>query len=188
MKRYPTRVAVATLFLACAVQAFAQPGYPTYKKPAPKPSASKSAAPSPAATATASPDATPAAATKPTGPLKMISTDGTNKSSPIRVTELNYYDEGYGSKYNAEVRISGAIQNTSKTAELKKVTVKLQVVDLDNQVIQEWKQSPGVLKPGQTYRMNPSVWRNSLGTVLKGRIMVDHEEAVEKDAKKDGTK
>lgn len=184
MKRYPTRMAVATLFLACAVQAFAQPSYPTYKKPAPKPSASKTATPSPSA----SPDATPAAVTKPTGPLKMITTDGTNKLSPIRVTELDYYDEGYGSKYNSEVRISGAIQNTSKTAELKKVTVKLQVVDLDNQVIQEWKQSPGVLKPGQTYRINPSVWRNSLGTLLKGRIVVDHEEAVEKDAKKDGTK
>jgi len=118
----------------------------------------------------------------------MITTDGTNKLSPIRVTELNYYDEGYGSRFNSEVRISGAVQNTSKTAELKKVTVKLQVVDLDNQVIQEWKQAPGVLKPGQTYRMNPNVWRNSIGTLLKGRIVVDHEEVVEKDAKKDGTK
>lgn len=184
MKRQATQVLVGTIFLAAALQAYAQPNYPT-RKPTPKASPTQTTSPSPNAQPQAEPAPTPS---KPKGPLKMITTDGTNKQSPIRVTALDFYDEGYGTRYNAEVRVSGSVQNNSKTAELKKVVVKLQIVDQDNQVIQEWKEIPGTLKPMQSVRIQPPVWRNSLGTLLKARFQVEHEEVDEKDAKKDGSK
>lgn len=178
MKNTVIKALVGSLLVVGALQAYGQ-NYPTAKpKPKPKPSASTSASPSPAPTAG---DPTPK---PPLGPLKMISTDGTNKNSPIRVVDLQYYDEGYGSKYNSEVRVSGTIQNTEKTAELKKVLVRLQIVDGKGDIIQEWKENPGTLKPGQQYRVNPVVWRNSLGTMLKARFMVEHEEVPKKDGAK----
>ena len=176
MNKTVTKALIGSLLLAGALQAFAQ-NYPTAKpKPKPKPSATASASPTSAPT-TAPADPTPK---PPLGPLKMISTDGTNKLSPVRVVDLQYYDEGYGSKYNSEVRVSGTIQNTDKTAELKKVLVRLQIVDGKGEIIQEWKESPGTLKPGQQYRVNPVVWRNSLGTMLKARFTVEHEEVPKK--------
>lgn len=216
MKKHSIRLFAGILFLGAAVSSYAQGNYPRARPRATSTAAgTPSATPNPGGTtATGTPSATPGTAggataspttRMQTGPLKMITTDGTNKLSPIRVTELNYYDEGYGSKYNSEVRVSGAVQNTGKT-ELKKVVVRLQIVAAANtspsgdgastpspspaprtaasDVIQEWKENPGTLKPGQTYRMTPTVWRNSLGTVLKARMIVEHEEAVEKDAPK----
>ena len=171
------------LFVGLATAAaFADPSYPTAPKPKPRPTASTSASPSPSPSASETPS-TP----KRSGPLKIITTDGTNRESPIRVQNLNFYDEGYGSKYNSEIRLSGGVQNTSKTATLKKVTVSLQLVDTQAKpnVIQEWKENPpgGELKPGQSFDIKPAVARNSLGTMLKARMLVTHEEVVEKDAK-----
>lgn len=185
MQKLTHRALAGALFLGIGMVAYAQPGYPTApKKPKPSASASQSPSASPSASATEQPEQTPPPAA-PTGPLKMIQSDGSNKSSPIRVTEMNFYDSGYGTKYNSEMRVSGAVQNSSKTATLKKVVVRLQIVDSGNppQVVQEWKENPGELKPGQIYRINPGVARNTLGTLLKGRMLVDHEEVVEKDAK-----
>lgn len=186
MKDIKCKTIAGILFVGAALNAFAQPGYPTAPKPKPKPS--KSASPSPSASPTAAPTTAPtpdasASPKMPTGPLKMITSDGTEKKSPIKVTELNFYDSGYGSKYNAEMRLSGAVQNTSKSDTLKKVTVKFQVVDSTGKTVQEWKEIPpgGELKPGQTYRINPGLARNTLGTLLKGKIVVDHEEVVPKD-------
>lgn len=124
----------------------------------------------------------------------MITTDGTNRESPIRVQGLNFYDEGFGSKYNSEIRLSGGVLNSHKTATLKKVTVSLQLVDTQAKptVVQEWKEVPpgGELKPGQVFEVKPAVARNTLGTMLKARMIVTHEEVAEKDgkdAKKSGT-
>ncbi|MBT9582159.1 hypothetical protein IV102_02350 [bacterium] len=190
MNQLKTKAAAGILFLAAALNAFAQPTYPQAPKPKPKPSASATASPSASPSASASPDASPSPKL-PTGPLKMITTDSVNpnKKSPIKFTEINFYDSGYGSKYNAEMRLSGAVLNSSKTDTLKKVTVKYQVVDTAGQVVQEWKESAGDLKPGSTYRINPGVARNTLGTMLKGKMVVDHEEVPPKDgAPKDGAK
>jgi hypothetical protein len=177
------------LFLAAAVNAFAQPTYPKAPKPKPKASASASPSESPSTSPSADPSAS-ATPKLPTGPLKMLTTDSVNpnKKSPIKFTEINFYDSGYGSKYNSEMRLSGAVLNTSKTDTLKKVTVKYQVVDNAGQLVQEWKESAPDLKPGATYRINPGVARNSLGTNLKGKMVVDHEEVPPKDGPKDGAK
>ena len=185
MKKYKTQAVAGILFLAAAAGAFAQPSYPT-AKPKPKPKASASASPTaPSANPTQAPEAS-ATPKLPTGPLKMITTDSVNpnKVSPIKFTEINFYDSGYGSKYNSEMRLSGAVMNSSKTDTLKKVTVKYQVVDTAGQVVQEWKEVAGDLKPGQTYRINPGVARNTLGTMLKGKMVVEHEEVPPKDGAK----
>lgn len=213
MKNASIRLAAGILFVGAAVNAFAQPSYPQAPqrpRTSPTSAGTPSVTPSPGGASPAAPGTSSPAAEMPRGPLKMISTDGSNKQSPIRVTELNYYDEGYGAKYNSEVRVSGAVTNTGKK-DLKKVTVRLQIVDTNTggtstrpsgitpspavaarpagsgpDVIQEWKEIPpgGILKAGQTYRITPAVWRNSLGTVLRARMLVEHEEVLEKDTPK----
>jgi len=188
MKTRRSQVA-SLIFLVAALNAVAQPTYPKAPKPKPKPTASASASPS--ASPSAAPDPSPSASPSPkmpTGPLKMITTDGTNKKSPIKILDLECYDSGYGTKYNSEMRLSGSVQNTSKSDTLKKVTVKYQLVDIKGEVIQEWKEAPGDLKPNQIYKINPGVARNSLGTLLKGKIVVEHEEVVPKDGAKTGAK
>lgn len=160
---------------------FAQ-NYPKFK-PSPRPKATSTPAaetPTPAATPEAS--ATPA---RPTGPLKMIVSDGKNKDSPIKVLDMQYYDSGYG-KYNSEVRVSCKIQNAGSKP-LKKVTLKLQIVNGDKQVVQEWKKAIGDMKPNQVESYNPGVWYNTLGVILQGRVQVEHEE-VPKDAPSDKSK
>ena len=161
---------------------FAQ-DYPKFK-PSPRPKATttpSASTPTPDA-ATPAPAATP---DKPKGPLKMITTDGKNKDSPIKVLEMNYYDSGYG-KYNSEVRVSCKIQNAGSNP-LKKVTLKLQIVNGDKQVVQEWKKPIGEMKPNAVETYNPGVWYNTLGVLLQGRVTVEHEE-VDKDAGKDKAK
>jgi len=107
----------------------------------------------------------------------MISTDGRNKDSPIKV-KTNFYDQGYGSQYNSEIRFSGAVENTSKKETLKKVTVKMQLVDTQSPptVVKEWKSTPGDLKPNQIYQIPERVDRNTLGTKLDARLLVELEE------------
>ena len=171
--------AVGVLLAVSLAGLVAAQDYPQAPKPTPK------ATKTPAAS-TPTPDATPDATatpgtTQPQGPLKMIKTDGKNKESPIKVTALNYYDSGYG-KYNAEVRVSCSIQNAGKD-ELKKVTLKLQIINGDKLVIQEWKQPIGVMKPNQVYNYNPGVWYNSQGIMLQGKVEVEHEEVPKKDDK-----
>lgn len=191
MKRFTPMVLIASVALAFGPSVYAQ----NYPKSQPKPSKSASGNPedssakpsktpkksaSPAASATPEASATP---DKPTGPLKMIKTDGRNKESPIKVTELNYYDAGFGAKFNSEIRVSCKIQNTSTTDELKKVTLSLQVVNGSGDVLQQWKQTIGTLKPGQQSNFNPGVWYNTLGIPLQGKVVVEHEEVPKKKLK-----
>lgn len=156
---------------------FAQ-NYPKFK-PSPRPKATSTPAETP--TPAATPDAAPTPA-KQTGPLKMITTDGKNKDSPIKVLDLQYYDSGYG-KYNSEVRVSCKIQNAGPKP-LKKVTLKLQIINGDKQVVQEWKKAIGDMKPNQVESYNPGVWYNTLGVILQGRVQVEHEEVPKDDGSK----
>lgn len=166
----------ASLWAATATWAPAQ-NYPTHKY-TPKPKATPTAKETPQAPE-ASP--TPTKPDKPTGPLKMIKTDGkNNKDSPIKVLELNYYDAGFGAKFNTEVRTSCKIENSSKTDELKRVTLILQVVNGDEQSMQEWKQAVGNLKPGAPYTFSAPVWYNSMGIPLHAKVIVEHEEVPKK--------
>ncbi len=166
------------LAVVMASTGFAQ-NYPKFK-PSPRPPKT-TATPAETPTPTETPEAAPTPA-RPTGPLKMITTDGKNKDSPIKVLDLQYYDSGYG-KYNSEVRVSCKIQNASSKP-LKKVTLKLQIINGDKQVVQEWKKPLGEMKPNQVESYNPGVWYNTLGVLLQGRVQVEHEEQP-KDSPKD---
>ncbi len=186
MKNLKLRTLAGVLFAVAATAAFAQPNYPQAPK-RPKPSASATAGtPSPSATATDTPSGSPTAAPTQSGPAKKLMTDSDkpNPKSPIKFVQVNCYDSGFGSKYNSEMRLDATVNNSSKTDTLKNVTVKYQLVNLDNQVIQDWVEKPGTLKPGQTFSINPGVARNSLGTKLNGRVIVEHDEVQKKDGVK----
>jgi hypothetical protein len=184
MRRFTRYIAIAAVAASLGPLVYAQ-NYP-HAKPKPKvektesASPSKSPSPSPSASASAAPSKTDE---KPTGPLKMITTDGKNKDSPIKVVELSYYDAGFGAKFNSEIRCSCKVQNGSSTDELKKVTVTLQIINGAGNVMQSWKQNVGVLKPGQQYTLNPGVWYNNMGIPLQGKVSVEHEEVPKKKGK-----
>lgn len=188
MKDLKVRALAGVLFAtALATVVFAQPNYPQApKKPKPSPSASSSASPA----ATESPSASPTTAPTPSGPAKRLSTDNLrpNPKSPIKFVDVLCYDSGYGTKFNAEMRLEATINNGSRTDTLKNTEVKYQLVDGQGQVIQVWTEKPGDLKPGQTFKITPGVARNSMGTLLTAKVVVEHDEVVKKDPKKDGAK
>ncbi|MBS2033739.1 hypothetical protein JST97_02075 [bacterium] len=187
MKDLKLQTLAGALFVLAATAAFAQPNYPQApKRPKPSASASSSASPSPSASATDAPSASPSPSATPTGPAKKITTDSDrpNPKSPIKFQSVNCYDSGGGAKFNAEMRLDATVVNSSKTDTLKNVVVKYQLVDLDGQTIQEWVEKPGTLKPGQSFQINPGVARNSLGTKLNGKVVVEHDEVQKKDGNK----
>lgn len=189
MKDLKVRALAGVLFAtALATVVFAQPNYPQApKKPKPSPSASASSSASPAATE--SPSASPTTAPTPSGPAKKLTTDNLrpNPKSPIKFVDVLCYDSGYGTKFNAEMRLEATINNGSRTDTLKNTVVKYQLMNGDSQVIQVWTEKPGDLKPGQTFKITPGVARNSMGTLLTAKVVVEHDEVVKKDpAKKDG--
>ena len=185
MKNLKVQTLAGALFVLAATVAFAQPNYPQAPK-RPKPSASASSSASPSASASEAPSTTPSPAATPTGPAKKITTDSDrpNPKSPIKFVTVNCYDSGGGSKFNSEMRLDATVNNSSKTDTLKNVTVTYQLVNLDGQKIQEWVEKPGTLKPGQTFQINPGVARNSLGTKLNGKVVVEHDEVQKKEGAK----
>lgn len=185
MKNLKLRTLAGVLFVVAATAAFAQPNYPQAPK-RPKPSASATSNPSPNATATESPAASPSPGTTATGPAKRVTTgsDRPDPKSPIKFVAVNCYDSGYGSKFNSEMRLDATINNSSKTDTLKNVIVKYQLINLDNQVIQEWVEKPGTLKPGQSFQINPGVARNTIGTKLNGKVTVEYDEIQKKEGAK----
>ncbi|MFN8612842.1 MAG: hypothetical protein U0931_35215 [Vulcanimicrobiota bacterium] len=187
MKDVRVRTLAGVLFALAATAAFAQPNYPQApKRPKATPSASTSASPSPSASATEAPSASPSPAATPTGPAKRITTDSDrpNPKSPIKFVTVNCYDSGGGAKFNSEMRLDATLSNGSKTDTLKNVVVKYQLVNLDGQSVQDWVEKPGTLKPGQSFQITPGVARNSLGTKLNGRVVVEHDEVQKKEGAK----
>jgi hypothetical protein len=144
--------------------------YPTYK---PKPKVHKTAAATPSTTST--PEATEATKVDNT-PLKTIRTDGKNSKSPIKLTDLTYYDPGYGAQYNSQIRVSATILNTAPVDEVKHITLDIQIKDTAGNVVKDFKTQVGNLKPGQTYKYEPELFANSLGTVLHPDVVIEHEE------------
>ena len=184
MKRAANLLLLGGIWAAFATWAPAQ-GYPTHKY-TPKPKSTASATPKASATLTPTPSSTPSEST---GPLKMIKTEADqagpmrNKDSPVKLLEVNYYDAGFGAKFNSEIRTSCKIENSSKTDDIKKVTLWLQVVNGDGQSMQEWKRSVGTLKPGAPYIFEAPVWYNNLGIPLHAKVVVEHEEIPKKKKK-----
>lgn len=185
MKDLKMRTLAGVLFAVAATAAFAQPNYPQAPK-RPKPSASASASGSPSPAATTAPSDNPTTAPTPSGPAKRVTTnsDRPDPKLPIKFISVNCYDSGFGSKFNSEMRLDATISNSSKADTLKNVVVKYQLVNLDSQVIQEWVEKPGQLKPGQTFQINPGVARNSIGTKLNGKVVVEFDEIPKKEGAK----
>ena len=143
----------------------------------PAPPASPSATPSEAAPAGETPaaDAGTAAADKPLG---MIKTDGTNRKSPIQVLNTDFMDTTTaGAAFVGEVRTSTSIRNTSDKP-LQKVTLHLRLLNLNNDVVQEWTMDIGTMKPGATVNFTPEppVWYNYNKIQVHPEVIVEHQE------------
>ncbi len=109
---------------------------------------------------------------------QMVTTDGTNKKSPIKIVKLDFSDSTTpGATFVGEVRTSVTIQNSSKDKTLNKVTLKLSLNNLAGQSVQEWTKNVGVLKPGQSYSFTPDppIWYNYQKIQVQPKVSVEHE-------------
>lgn len=115
-----------------------------------------------------------------------IKTDGKNKDSPIKVVKLDFQDSGYGlPSPTAEIRISTTIQNSSKEDDLKNVVIKLQLKNLEGDVVQEWTKNLPLMKKGTTIEFQPDgIYYNYSFNNLQGGVEVEHDkvEKAEPDA------
>lgn len=112
-----------------------------------------------------------------------IKTDGKNKESPIKVTELNFQDSGYGLPGpNAEIRLSTVVQNSSKEDDLKNVVIHLQLKMPDGDVVQEWTKNMAVMKKGAVVEFDPgAVYYNYSFNNLAPAVMVEHDKVEKKE-------
>lgn len=111
-------------------------------------------------------------------PGQMVTTDGTNKKSPIKIVELPFSDSTTpGANYVGEVRTSVTIQNSSKDKTLNKVSLKLRLVNLAGENVMEWPKQVGTLKPGQkfTFTPDPPIWYNYQKIQVQPKVEVTHE-------------
>lgn len=115
---------------------------------------------------------------QPPKPGQMITTDGTNKKSPIKIVKLDFSDSTTpGANFVGEVRTSVTIQNSSKDKTLSKVSLKLRLVNLAGETVQEWSKQVGTLKPGQSFSFTPDppIWYNYQKIQVQPRVLVEHE-------------
>lgn len=112
-----------------------------------------------------------------------IKTDGKNKDSPIRVVKLDFQDSGYGLPGpTAEIRISTTVQNSSKEDDLKNVTIRLQLKNLEGDVVQEWTKNLPLMKKGTTVEFQPDgIYYNYTFNNLQGAVLVEHDKVEKAD-------
>lgn len=114
---------------------------------------------------------------------KKIKTDGSNKESPIKVASIDFQDSGYGQPGpTSEIRMSTKIINSSKEDDLKGVIFKLQLKNLDGDVIKEWTRSLSVMKKGAIVVFDPGgVYYNYSFNNLQAAVEVEHDEVEKED-------
>jgi hypothetical protein len=107
----------------------------------------------------------------------MIETDGTNRLSPIRVLKTDFSDSTTpGTNFVGEVRTSTSIQNSSDKP-LEKVTLRLRLMNLANEVVQEWIHPIGLMRPGAQvdFTPEPPVWYNYNRIQVNPSVLVEHQ-------------
>lgn len=95
-------------------------------------------------------------------------------SSKVKVLETSYYDAGYGSKFNSEVRCSTKIQNAS-SATLGRVTLYVDYDDATGKPVQSWKVYVGTMAPGQIFSYETPLWRNTMMIPLNPKVRIEGE-------------
>ncbi|MGI5844669.1 MAG: hypothetical protein ACOX9B_10885 [Candidatus Xenobium sp.] len=107
----------------------------------------------------------------------MIETDGTNRLSPIRILKTDFSDSTTpGTNFVGEVRTSTSIQNSSDKP-LEKVTLRLRLMNLANEVVQEWIHPIGLMRPGAQvdFTPEPPVWYNYNRIQVNPSVLVEHQ-------------
>ncbi len=109
-------------------------------------------------------------------PGRLIQTDGTNRKSPIQILNTDFLDTTTpGANFVGEVRTSTSILNSSDRP-LEEVTLYLRLMNLADEVVQEWKQSIGTMKPGARvdFTPEPPVWYNHNKIQVVPKVIVEH--------------
>ncbi len=116
-------------------------------------------------------------------PGGMIQTDGTNRKSPIQVLNTDFMDTTTaGAQFVGEVRTSTSIVNNSDRP-LEGVTLYLRLMNLADEVVQEWKQPIGTMKPHARvdFTPEPPVWYNYNKIQVVPKVVVEHKMQADPD-------
>ena len=110
-----------------------------------------------------------------------VQTDGTNKESPVRIVHLMLFDStpyyvyaGGEASSLGEVRASTKITNTAE-APLKHVSVRLQVLDGDGYLLQEFTRDLDSLEAHKTFELTSPLFRNYSLAQLRVRVLIEHD-------------
>lgn len=114
-----------------------------------------------------------------------VKTDGTNKDSPIKVSIDEFVDAGYGLPGpQATIRMKATVKNTSREHDLRNVTVELQLVNLEGDVVKKWTKNISLLKKNGSQTVDSDgIYYNNTFNNLKGKVQVSHDKPKKKEEK-----
>ena len=112
-----------------------------------------------------------------------VKTDGKSGKSPLKLQKIDFQDSGYGSPGpNSEIRMSTSIKNSSAKDDVKGVLVRLQLKNLDGEVLREWTKSIPVMKKGAVVEFDPGeVYYNYSFNNLQADVAIEHDEIVNEE-------
>jgi hypothetical protein len=115
-----------------------------------------------------------------------VSTDGTNRQSPVKVVSVtlvdttpdSYYLSGSGSGVDPdEVRVTAVIKNTSSKS-LSNVAIHVQIYDLTGKLLKEYVKNLDILTPDETYEYAAPGYENVSLALVQAKVVVTHDKQV----------
>lgn len=123
-----------------------------------------------------------------------VSTDGTNRQSPVKVVSVtltdttpdSYYLSGQGSGVDPdEVRVTTVIKNTSGR-NLNNITIHVIIYDLTGKQLKEFTKSLAVLTADETYEFAAPGYENTSLALVQAKVKVTHDKQALADGDNQG--
>ncbi len=114
-----------------------------------------------------------------------VTTDGTNRQSPVKVVSVTLTDSTPDSFYlsgntggsQSEVRVSTAIKNTSGQ-NLSNITIKVTIYDLTDKKLAEYTKNLAMLTADEVYEYHSPTFENTSLALVQARVTVTHDKQV----------
>lgn len=115
-----------------------------------------------------------------------VSTDGSNRQSPVKVVSVtlvdttpdSYYLSGNGSGVDPdEVRVTTVIKNTS-ARNLNNITIHVNIYDLTGNKLKEFTKHIDVLTPDETYEYAAPGYEDKTLAMVQAKVVVTHDKQV----------
>ena len=117
---------------------------------------------------------------------QQVTTDGTNRQSPVKIVSVqlvdttpdSYYLSGDGSGVDPdEVRVTAVIKNTS-SRNLHNITIHVTIYDLTGKALKTFDKKLGTLTPDETYEFAAPGYSNTSLALVQAKVTVTHDKQV----------